>query len=306
MSTSDHDVIVIGEGISGLTAANVLAEGGVRVATFEAQMYGGLILNVNELRPGPDEQPMSGSEFTAGLMETNAELGVQSIQEPVISIGTINSGIEVRTASTRHQARHLVLACGARLKKLGVPGEAQFEGRGVSQCADCDGPLNHGTDVVVVGGGDSALQEALVLTHFSKKVFLIVRSDQFRARSEFVNAVQSNAKIQVIKNARVTSISGGKVVQSVSLTHSDGRKDQLPCTAVFSYVGLEPNADFLPAEITRDNNGFVVTDDDLRTAWPLAWAAGAVRSGFSGLVPDAIAEGKRIGQSILALLSSQD
>ncbi len=302
MTQASYDVVVIGEGISGLTAAKLLGEGGARVATFEALMYGGLILNVNDLHPGPDERRQSGSELTAGLMETNAELGVDSIQDPVVGLGRADSGIDVKTASSSYRARHVILAAGARLKKLNVPGEVEFEGRGVSQCADCDGPMNFDADIVVIGGGDSALQEALVLTQFGKKVHIVMRRDEFRARKELVDAVTDNPKIRVIKNASVTSIIGGKVVQGVKLAHSDGRSEQLPCSAVFPYVGIEPNTDFLPSEIERDADGLVVTDDALRTQWPEVWAVGALRSGYQGLIPNAIAEATRAAENILAAL----
>ena len=301
MKRQQHDVVVIGEGIAGLTVAKALAGAGLAVATLEAQMYGGLIVNINQMRPGPTEAPISGSELTAGLMEECAELGVASVQEPVTRIERAGDGLEVHTGSSVLAARHVVMASGARLKRLGVPGEAEFEGRGVSQCADCDGPMNVDTEIVVVGGGDSALQEALVLTHFAKKIHLVHRGAAFRAREEFVREVEAHPKIAIVRNAQVSAITGKKVVDGVRLAHADGRTETLPCTAVFAYVGLEPNADAVPADVPRDAAGYVIAGADGATPWPHLWAVGALRSGFSGLVPDAIHEATALAEKIRAL-----
>jgi thioredoxin reductase (NADPH) len=298
MTDHVYGAIVIGEGISGLTVAKALAEAGLGVATFESQMYGGLIVNINDMRPGPSDAPMSGSELTAGLMEENAELGVASIQEPVTQIVRTQDLLEVHTSSGVYAAHHVVMASGARLKKLGVPGESEFAGRGVSQCADCDGPMNFDADVVVVGGGDSALQEALVLTRFGKRIHLVHRGDKFRAREEFVKAVSEHPKITVAWNTNVVAITGKKVVDGVRLAQGDVQTRQLACTAVFAYVGLEPNEGYVPDDIARDASGYIVTDSACATAWPNVWAVGALRSGFSGLVPDAIEEGKAVAERI--------
>src|SRR5688500_4707494 len=144
-----YDVLVIGEGMSGLSAAHALAQSGLRTATLEAQLFGGLVLNVNELEPAPDpSRTVSGAEIASELMQANADLGVTSIQEAVTAIQDAGATKQVTTAALTYQARQVVLASGARLKRLGVPGEAEFEGRGVSQCADCDGPMYQNENVV--------------------------------------------------------------------------------------------------------------------------------------------------------------
>ena len=222
MSAKDFDVIVVGEGISGLTAAATLVQRGLRVATFEQTLFGGLVLNINELRPGPQGEPASGADLGAMLMEKNFEAGVASVQESVTGIEQDGGGFAVVTPGGRYRARQVLLACGARLKKLGVPGEDQFVGRGVSHCANCDGPMNVGTPVVVIGGGDSALQEALVLTAYASKVMLVHRGATFRAREVFVNEVVAHPKIQVIWNASVATIGGDKAVKHVRVVHAGG------------------------------------------------------------------------------------
>lgn len=301
--SDSYDVAVIGEGVSGLTAAQKLAQAGARAATFEAQLFGGLIVNVNELEPSPAEHGVSGAEYAAGLMQANAELGVESVQEPVTAIRAVSGGFEIVTGETTRKARQVVVASGARLKRLGVPGEEEYEGRGVSQCADCDGPMYQGESAVVVGGGDSALQEALVLAQYCDAVHLVHRRDAYRARADLVEQVSKNPKIAAIFNATVTAISGAQMVQGVTLRHADGREEQLPCAGVFAYIGLVPNADMLPAEVQRDTAGCVKTNDELETGVRGVWAVGAVRSGYGGTLDDAIAEAERVAEAVTKRLA---
>ena len=298
MPASQYDVIVIGEGVAGLTAANALAKAGMKTVTLEAQLFGGLIINVNELDPAPEERQVGGAEFASELMQSNQDLGVASIPEPATAIEASGAMKRVVTAGGNYGARHVVVASGARLRKLGVPGEAEYEGRGVSQCADCDGPMYQNETVVVVGGGDSALQEAVVLTHYCGKVHLVHRGSQFRARPHFVDQVRSNGKITTVWNAQLVEIAGSKMVERARIRHADGRTEEFPCAGVFAYVGLEPNADFLSPEYARDSNGFLVTNGNLETSVPGVWAAGAVRSGCGGLISDAIGEAQRVAAAI--------
>ena len=289
-----YDVIVIGEGIAGLTCAAQAARAGLRVATFEATLFGGLVINITDLEGYPEDRQTSGAELASEMMEANSGLGVASVQEAVEAVSKAGNGFELRTAGGRHQARQVVAASGARMKKLGVPGEAEFEGRGVSQCADCDGPMFQNEEVVVVGGGDAALQEALVLAKFCGKVHLVHRGERFRARPHFVEQVSASPKISIMWNTVVDAILGGKMVEKIKIRDPRGGKTQdMACAGVFACVGLEPNSEYLPPEARRDERGFLVTGDTLETSVPGIWAIGAVRSGYSGLLKDAAAEAQR-------------
>ena len=303
MAQATYDVIVIGEGVSGLTAAGELARAGRKVATIEAQLFGGLVINVNELEPAPEGHPASGAELAAEMMQANAEHGVTSIQEPVTALKAAEGTIEVITDSGAHTARQVIVASGARLKKLGVPGEEEFEGRGVSQCADCDGPMYQNETALVVGGGDSAMQEALVLAQYCSKVHVVHRREDFRAASHFVQQVEANQKIAIVRNAVVEAIEGGKMVEKARVRHADGRVEEIPCAGVFAYIGLKPSTEFLPPTVERDAHGFVRTNGTFETATPGILAIGAVRSGYAGTLADAMNEARAAAHATLTLLT---
>jgi len=301
MSTTAFDVIIIGEGIAGLTAAGALAKHGLSAATFEQQIFGGLVLNINELDPAPPGGEAGGAAFAAEMTQANAEAGVTSIQEPVTAVAAADGGFGVTTEGGGYRARQVIVASGARLKMLGVPGETEFEGRGVSKCADCDGPMFQNETVAVIGGGDSALQEAQVLTHYCGKVLLIHRGAAFRAQQRFIDRVQANEKIESRFGTTVDAIVGGQMVEKLRLRSAAGT-EEIPCAGVFAYIGLEPNTGFLPAGVQCDARGFITAGDTLETAVSGLWAVGAVRSGCGGSLADAMAEARRAADAVAARL----
>jgi thioredoxin reductase (NADPH) len=291
MTDSPFDVIVIGAGVAGLTAARESARRGLVTACAEERMFGGLILNINELDPAPPGHSRFGADLGAELMTQIADLGVVNILAPVTALERGSASFAVITDDERYRARSVILATGARLRRLGVPGETEFQHRGVSQCADCDGPLHKGMDVIVVGGGDSALQEALALSNHCNRVVLIHRGDRYTAHPHFVEAVRGRKNIEHLGRSVVVEVRGEDSVTGVLVRKlGDDSTFEIPCTGFFAYVGLEPNSHFLPAELQRDAGGFVTTDAAMWTTMAGVFAAGAVRAGFGGLLTDAISD----------------
>ncbi len=293
-----YDVLVIGTGITGLTAARQALREGLVTAAMESMFFGGLVTNINDLDGEPGG---SGSDVSAGLMMEISQMGVKNISEAASAITRDGDCLVVKGDAGSHRARSVIIASGARLKHLGVPGEAELEEKGVSRCADCDGPFYQGKEVVVVGGGDSALQEALVLTEFAGRVHLVHRGEEFRAQQHLVDRLAGHSNIQVHMNTRVEAVLGSAAVSGVRVRAGDG-VSEIACAGFFAYVGLEPANEFVPAEIARDAAGFLQTDEGLQTAMPGVFAAGAVRFGYGGMLTHAIAEGEAAAKSALALL----
>ena len=298
MSDSNFDVIVIGAGITGLTAAKHAVQQGLSTANIEALLFGGLVININEL---DGESHGSGTDLASNLMMEVSELGAANLSETVTALARDGSFLTATTDAGTHRARAVIIASGAKLKRLGIPGEAEFEHRGVSQCADCDGPMYKDEDVVVVGGGDSALQEALVLANFCKRVHLLHRGTKFRARQHLIDAVAARNNINPVWNTVAEEVLGAQMVTKVRVRNAgDGKTTEIPCSGFFAYIGLEPNCEFAPAEIQRDANRCLMTDHSLQTAMPGVFAAGAVRAGYGGLLTHAVAEGDLAAKAVAA------
>lgn len=290
-----YDVIVIGTGIAGLAAARQALREGLKTATIEGLFFGGLVTNVNEL----DGEPAgSGSDVSAGLMMEVTKLGSKSLTANATGIEADGAQLVVKTDAGDFRSRAVIVASGARLKRLGVPGESELEEKGVSHCADCDGPFYQGQEVVVVGGGDSALQEALVLSDFAKTVHLVHRGAGFRAKPSLIDRVAARPNIAVRFNTEVEAVLGDDAVRAVKLEGGE----ELSCTGIFAYVGLEPASEFLPGGVSRDAAGLVETGADFQTGMPGVFAAGAVRSGYGGMLAHAIAEGEAAARSAAAHL----
>jgi thioredoxin reductase (NADPH) len=235
-----------------------------------------------------------------------SELGVENLSETVTSLSRDGGLVAVTTDAGTHRARAVIVASGAKLKRVGIPGEAEFEHRGVSQCADCDGPMYQGEDVVVVGGGDSALQEALVLANFCKRVHLVHRGTRFRAHQHLSDAVAARDNIQPVWNSVAQEVLGAQMVNKVKVRNvADNKTSEIPCSGFFAYIGLEAACDFAPPEITRDAGGFLVTDASLQTAMAGVFAAGAVRAGYGGMLTDAAAEAQSAAAAAGARLGKQ-
>src|SRR5918993_1928 len=221
------DVVVIGCGIAGLSAARECLRNGMTTGTLESFLPGGLVLNINDL---DGEIQGSGMDLATQLMTEIGDLGGRNISSAACSMRTDNGELVVSSENEELHAGAVIVASGAKIKRLGIPGEAELEGQGVSQCADCDGPLFQGQDVVVVGGGDSALQEALALSHYARQVYLLHRGAEFRARANYVHAVTAEPKITVRLRTVAEAVLGNGSVQAVRAKELDtGKVYEIPC-----------------------------------------------------------------------------
>jgi len=277
------DIAIVGGGIAGLTAAWHAMRRGMAPCLFEPQPgFGGQIATVNHIDDWPTTGPVSGVELAASLAASLSHEIVGIHNEPVSRVEHEGGMLRVSSVSGSIRARCVIAASGGRLRALGVSGEEPLRGKGVSQCADCDGGFFRNQDVVVVGGGDAALQEALVLAETSATVTIVARS-RLKARSAYVERAAGKTNVRFVWDSTVDAIHGSEGVTGVRLHNTlTGATSDLPCSGVFPFIGIEPQAAYLPAAVKRDAAGCVVTDAELRTSLAGVFAVGAVRSGYGG------------------------
>jgi len=276
----EFDVVVIGAGVAGLTAATHAARAGLSVAVIERMGVGGQIAAAERIENFPGfPQGVTGAELGPLLHEQADTAGAEFVLDTVGGLAIEGDWRVVNAESEPLKARAVIIAAGSRLRALGVPGEEVFLGRGVSHCASCDGHFFAGQDVCVIGGGDSALDEALVLTEHAARVTIFHREDQFDAQRVLVERAVGNGKITLVPNTAVEEIFGDDAVAGVRLRDLTSRivRDHA-VKGVFVYVGLEPNSAFLRGTVTLDPAGHVETDIMMRTTVPGIFAAGDIRA----------------------------
>ncbi len=300
------EVIVVGEGIAGLATARDCARAGLRTGTVEQMMFGGLVTSINELIdwPAGEGGPCSGSDLAASWITEAADAGVESLGGCATGLDASAGGLLLRTDAGTHEARCVVIATGASRRLLGIPGEADYVDRGLSHCADCDGPLVKGADVVVVGGGDSALQEAAVLAHYARTVHVVHRGSAFRARptvrAAFEQAFAGRGEALCIHwQSTLASIEGTDGVEAVTVAGPSGTA-RLSVRAVYPCVGLVPNSGW--TGLATDTDGAIRTDARLAASLPGSYAVGAVRAGYGGRLVDAVADAVLAARSVKELL----
>ena len=256
---------------------------------------GGLVMNIGEIDGYLQAGTVSGVELAAAKLEAIAELGVAIISESARDLSVEGDVKFVTTDSGVIRAKTVVLASGARLRSLGVPGEEALFGRGVSQCAYCDGMFFANQSVVVIGGGDSALQEALHLAETANKITVVTRGEALRAKPGYITRAMNNPKFEFRLSTIVSDIVGTESVEGVRLVATgNGEPEALQCCGVFVFVGLEPNAGYVPNNIERDEDGFIVTSSICQTSAPGVYAVGAVRAGDSGQLAEAVKEAEAV------------
>jgi thioredoxin reductase (NADPH) len=289
-----YDLIIAGAGPAGLTAGVYAARAKLEVVLYEKMLPGGQAATTDLVENYPGfPKGISGSELMAQMAEQAEKFGLNVESKSVENISRQGDLCLVKTEDgEEHPSKTVIVATGAEPKSLGVPGEAEFKGRGVSYCATCDGPLYQGKKVAVVGGGDSAVEEALFLTRFAEKVYLIHRRDKLRATQLLQNRTFENKKIEFVWDSVVTEIGGGKSLESVVTEDVKTEKiSELGIDGLFVYIGTIPNSDLFEEDIKRDKRGFVITDQDMATSIEGVFAAGDVRSKLLYQIATAVGDG---------------
>jgi thioredoxin reductase (NADPH) len=294
-----YDVIIAGAGPAGMTAAVYTSRANLSTLMIERGVPGGQMVNTEDVENYPGYENILGPELATKMFEHAKKFGAEYAYGEVKEIIDGEAYKTVIVGDKQYKARAVIIATGAEYKKLGVPGEAEFSGRGVSYCAVCDGAFFKGKNLVVVGGGDSAVEEGIYLTRFANKVTIVHHRDQLRAQKILQDRAFANEKIDFIWNHTVKQINGkdGKVT-SVTLVHTQtGEEREFPCDGVFIYIGMLPlSKPFESLGITNEN-GYIETNELMETKVPGIFAAGDVREKSLRQIVTATGDGSIAAQS---------
>ena len=292
--SDQYDVVIAGGGVAGLSAGLTAARLGRKTHVLTGLQLGGHLISIDRIDgyPGfPDGIP--GYDLGPIIQEQAAGAGAGFSDSEATALGADGERWRLTTGQGDLLARAVVIATGTTLKTLGIPGEEQLKGKGVSHCASCDAPLLRGRVVGVVGGGDSALQEALTLAQHVARVIILHRGTAFTAQAAYVEQVQNNPKIEVRFGTIVEEAlgNGGGLTGIRTRSTGDGRTDQVELAGLFVYVGLAPQTAWLNGLVALDAAGRITVDDAMRSSQAGVFAAGTVRAGSAGRAASATGDG---------------
>lgn len=300
------DVIIIGAGPAGLTAGIYCCRAGLDTAIIEKKYAGGQAFNTDliENYPGfPDG--ISGQELSSLMERQTQRLGCEIIYDQVQAVKKDNYFI-VHTLSDTLQARSVILCCGAKPRSLGLEGEEAYIGHGLSYCAVCDGFFFRGKDVAVIGGGDTALGDALYLAKFARRVYLVHRRAELRGARQLQDKIFANEKIEFVPDSVVTSLNGQPSLSSVTILNKISNvQRQLDIQGVFVAVGNKPDTDILRGAIDLDGNGYIIADQNMQSSVPGIFAAGDSRQKRLRQIITAAADGALAAEGVIEYINNQ-
>ena len=302
-----YDVIVVGAGPTGMTSAMFTGRANLKTLLIERMLPGGQIATTSTVEnyPGyPDG--IEGPDLSDAMMEHAKQYGIENLSAEVLGMQLDGADRIVQTDEGDMRAKAVIITSGADHNRLGVPGEMQYMGKGVSNCAVCDGAFFADTPVAVVGGGDAALDEGLFLTRYASKVSVIHRRRQLRASKILQDRALAHPKMEFIWDTAVESIDGQNVVDHVKTRNlQTGAEGQLDVEGVFIYIGLSPNTDYLKGLLTTDTGGHLIANAKMETGTPGIYAAGDIRQNAARQVVSAAGDGATAAMSVRAYLKEQ-
>ena len=302
-----YDTIIIGAGPAGMTAALYAARSNLKVALLERGIPGGQMNNTADIENYPGYANISGPELAEKMFEPLENLGVEHLFGLVEKIEDRGDFKEIITEDERFETKTVIIASGANHRHLGVPGEEDYNSRGVSYCAVCDGAFFRDEDLLVVGGGDSAVEEAIFLTRFAKSVTIVHRRDELRAQKVLQNRAFANEKIRFVWDSVVESIHGDerKVTGVTFKNVKTGEVSQAEFGGIFIYVGLDPVSEFAADLGITDEAGWILTDHQMKTSVAGIYAVGDVRQKDLRQITTAVGDGAIASQEVYKYLTEQ-
>ena len=289
----DYDVIIIGGGPAGLTAAIYTSRARLKTLVIESYSVPGQAIITDSIENFPGfPEGINGFELVEKFKKQAEKFGAELIVKNVEKIEQLQDGWRIKAEDKTYTTLSIIIATGAHPRKLDVPGEHKFTGKGVSYCATCDGALYRDKHVVVIGGGDTAIDEALFLTKFAKKVTLIHRRDRLRATKILQERASANKKMEFMWESKAIEILGKDKVEGVKIKNINTKKDtDLLCDGVFVFVGYEPNTDLLKGLLKLDKKSYILTDDDMNTSKKGIFSCGDCRKKLLRQVVTACGDG---------------
>ena len=286
-----YDIIIIGAGPTGLTAAIYGLRAGKNVLVLESKAFGGQIINAEKVENYPGIAEISGAQLATNMYNQVKELGGDIKFEKAIGIEQNNETKIVKTDEGEYQTKAIILATGAENRKLGIPREDELIGKGVSYCATCDGHFYKDKDVVVVGGGSTALQDALYLSNLANKVYLVHRRDEFRGEHAYVEEIKKKTNVELVLKSNVVKLLGEPKLTAVIVANDAGTEREIPADGIFIAVGYVPqNQDFAKV-IDLDEAGYIATSDGVHTSIPGIYVAGDARAKELKQLTTAVSDG---------------
>jgi thioredoxin reductase (NADPH) len=298
-----YETIIIGGGPAGLTAGLYTSRFGLKSALFEKSMFGGQIVNARIIENYPGfPEGISGYDLATLMHQQASKFGLEIVSEEVLSM-TNDKPFKVKTSENTYETDSIIIAAGSHYTRLGVDGEDKYTGKGVSYCATCDGYMFREKKVAVIGGGDTAISDALELTENASIVYVIHRRDQLRASQILQNRALSAPKLKFVWDTVVSSIAGDQFVKSLGLRNvKTGENSTLEVSGVFVAIGLNPNTHLFANIIELDSNRLIVVDTKMSTSVPGIFAAGDIRRNSPRQVSAAVGDGATAAVSVFKYL----
>ncbi|MBE6158673.1 MAG: thioredoxin-disulfide reductase [Firmicutes bacterium] len=283
-----YDIIVVGGGPAGMTAAIYARRANKKVLVFEGKACGGQILNATEVDNYPGFESISGFDLSQNMYNQALKLGAEFKFEMVKKI---TADKKVITDNGEYQAKAIILATGAENRRLNIVEEADYIGRGISYCATCDGNFYKGKDVAVVGGGNTALEDALYLSNLCNKVYLIHRRDQFRGEDKYVEQIKLNDNIELILNSQVVDLIGEEHLEKVTVKNNDETTKTIDVSGLFIAVGQQPRNEMFADVVEIDEKGYIKAHDEVYTNVEGIYVAGDTRNKVLKQLTTAVSDG---------------
>lgn len=296
-----YDIIIVGAGPAGMTSALYALRSNKKVLILEARSYGGQIVNAHKIENYPGIPITSGFEYATTLYNQIIKLGAEIKYETVIRI---DENKNVITTKNTYNAKAIILATGAENKKLGIENESKFVGRGISYCATCDGNFYKNKDVAVVGGGNTALEDALYLADLASKVYLIHRRDDFRGEERLVNELKHHSNVEFILNTTVSGLNGEEKLESVQIKNNDGSQSTLVISGLFIAVGQEPKNSIFSNIIRLNESGYIIATDEVHTNVSGIYVAGDARAKSLRQLTTAVGDGANAATTAIREMKS--